>query len=120
MLKRVDDEKRKLIPLCYECTSCCGKNNSYNIENLKNASAEVRSLKLRILLRIRGMAAYMCQAAVLGCTDSKINHFFYKALFSLGMDEWGADELLPIIREAEELQPECTDFVDKAVQSGLL
>lgn len=104
MMDRVDAEKRKLVPMCYECASACGRNNAYDMKKLRNADEEIRSLKVRILLSIRDTAAYAYHAAVLGYKDDSIHKFLYKALFAIGMDDWGTEELLPIAQEADEVK----------------
>ena len=65
------------------------------MEKLWTADEDIRSLKSLILFGIRGMAAYAYHAAVLGYKDEEIHRFLYKALFAVGMDDWGMDELLP-------------------------
>ncbi len=86
LIKRVSEEKEKLVPNYASCASPCGRNNDYDMQNLWTADADIRSLKSLILFGIRGMAAYAYHAAVLGYTDKDVNKFFYKALFAIGMD----------------------------------
>ena len=59
------------------------------MQSLWKADEDIRSLKSLILFGIRGIAAYAYHAAVLGYTDKEVNAFFYKALFAIGMKEWG-------------------------------
>ncbi len=113
LIKRVNEEKEKLVPNCASCASPCGRNNDYDMRNLWTADADIRSLKSLILFGIRGMAAYAYHAAVLGYTDKDVNRFFYKALFSIGMD-WGMNELLPIVLEVGEINLKCMALLDKA------
>ncbi|MFR3285658.1 MAG: hypothetical protein ACLTR6_16315 [Clostridium fessum] len=94
--------------------SPCGKNNNYDMNNLWEADEDVRSLKSLILFGIRGVAAYAYHAAVLGYTDDTINRFFFKALFAIGMDDWGMDELLPIVLEVGEINLKCMALLDRA------
>ena len=56
LIQEVEDEKRRLIPLCYECAAPCGKNNNYDMRRLYMAEEDVCSLKLLILCGIRSMA----------------------------------------------------------------
>ena len=114
LIRRAKNEKRKLIPLCYECAAACGKNNDYNMKNLWTADEDIRSLKSLILFGIRGMAAYAYHAAVLGYRDAEINRFFCKALFAVGMDDWGMEELLPIVMEVGEVNLRCMALLDRA------
>ena len=60
------------------------------------------------------MAAYAYHASVLGYTDETISKFFYKALFAVGMKDWGMDELLPIVLEVGEVNLRCMELLDQA------
>ena len=114
LINRVEEEKKKIIPECYTCVSSCGKNNNYDMQKLWTGNEDIRSLKSMILFGIRGMAAYAYHAAVLGYTDEDVNRFFYKALFAIGMEDWGLEELLPIVMEVGEVNLKCMALLDKA------
>ena len=111
---RVDAEKRKLVPECYKCAASCGRNNDYDMQKLWNAQEDIRSLKSLILFGIRGVAAYAYHAAVLGYRDETIHKFLYKALFAIGMDDWGMEELLPIVLEVGKVNLRCMAMLDRA------
>ena len=114
LLQRAEAEKRRIVPDCSVCSSSCGRNDDYDMQKLWTADEDIRSLKSLILFGIRGMAAYAYHAAVLGYTDDSVNGFFYKALFALGMDDWGMDELLPIVMETGEINLKCMALLDQA------
>ena len=114
IMDRVDVEKRKLVPEYYKCASACGRNNDYDMQKLWNADEDIRSLKSLILFGIRGVAVYAYHAAVLGYKDDTIHKFLYKALFAVGMDDWGMEELLPIVLEVGEVNLKCMALLDKA------
>lgn len=114
LLQRAEAEKRRIVPDCSVCSSSCGRNDDYDMQKLWTADEDIRSLKSLILFGIRGMAAYAYHAAVLGYTDDCVNGFFYKALFALGMDDWGMDELLPIVMETGEINLKCMALLDQA------
>ena len=113
LIERIEADKNSLAPNCCDCTSACGRNDNYDMNELWNANEDIRSLKSLILFGIRGMAAYAHHAAVLGYTDETVNHFFAKALFSIGED-WGMDKLLPIVMEVGEKNLSCMAMLDKA------
>ena len=113
LMERIEEEKKRLIPSCYECASACGKSNDYNMEALWKADEDIRSLKSLILFGIRGIAAYAYHAEVLGYKDEEVNRFFYKALYAIGT-EWGMGELLPIVMETGEVNLKCMALLDKA------
>lgn len=114
LINCVEEEKKRLIPLCYECSSSCGRNDNYDMNNLWNAGEDIRSLKSLILFGIRGMAAYAYHAAVLGYRDETVNRFFYKALAVIGMDYLGINELLPVVMETGEINLKCMELLDRA------
>jgi len=114
LIKLVDEEKKKLVPDCYECASSCGRNNDYDMALLWNADEDIRSLKSLILFGIRGIAAYAYHAAVLGYKDETIHSFLYKALFAIGASDWGMAELLPVVLEVGEVNLKCMALLDKA------
>lgn len=114
IMDRVELEKQKLVPECYKCASACGRNNDYDMSKLWNANEDIRSLKSLILFGIRGVAAYAYHAVVLGYKDDSIHRFLYKALFAIGMDDWGLEELLPIVLEVGEVNLKCMAMLDKA------
>ena len=110
---RVRAEKSRLVPDCASCMSPCGHNNDYDVSRLWTADEDIRSLKSLILFGIRGMAAYAYHAMVLGYTDGEVNRFFAKALFAVGED-WGMDDLLPLVLEVGEKNYRCMALLDKA------
>ena len=66
LINKVEAEKERLVPNCYSCASCCGRNDNFDMQSLWEADEDVRSLKSLILFGIRGIAAYAYHAAVLG------------------------------------------------------
>ena len=84
------------------------------MSTLWTTDEDIRSLKSLILFGIRGMAAYAYHASVLGYTDETISKFFYKALFAVGMKDWGMDELLLIVLEVGEVNLRCMELLDQA------
>lgn len=113
LIDRVHEEKARLVPGCSGCGSRCGSNDDYDMNLLWNAQEDIRSLKSLILFGVRGMAAYAHHAMMLGYADEEVNRFFAKALFAVGED-WGMDELLPIVMEVGEKNLKCMALLDKA------
>jgi len=107
IMDKVDTEKRRLVPACYTCAASCGRNNNYDMCNLRNANEDIRSLKSLILFGVRGIAAQAYPAAALGYRDDSVHKFLYKGLFAIGRDDWGMEELLPILREMGEVNRKC-------------
>ena len=114
LIYKIENAKKKLVPNCFTCSGSCGRNDNFDMNTLWTTDEDVRSLKSLILFGIRGMAAYAYHASVLGYTDETISKFFYKALFAVGMKDWGMDELLPIILEVGEVNLRCMELLDQA------
>ena len=114
LIYKIENAKKKLVPNCFTCSGSCGRNDNFDMNTLWTTDEDVRSLKSLILFGIRGMAAYAYHASVLGYTDETISKFFYKALFAVGMKDWGMDELLPIVLEVGEVNLRCMELLDKA------
>ena len=114
LLDKIEDTKKKLVPNCFTCSDSCGRNNNFDMSTLWTTDEDIRSLKSLILFGIRGMAAYAYHASVLGYTDETISKFFYKALFAIGMKDWGMDKLLPIVLEVGKANLRCMELLDQA------
>lgn len=114
LIDKIEDTKKKLVPNCFTCSDSCGKNNNFDMSTLWTTDEDIRSLKSLILFGIRGMAAYAYHASVLGYTDETISKFFYKALFAIGMKDWGMDKLLPIVLEVGKVNLRCMELLDQA------
>lgn len=113
LIQDAENEKRKLIPLCYECAAPCGKNNNFDMRRLYAAEEDICSLKLLILYGVRGMAAYACRAAALGRTDHEVNRFFYQALFAIGEESFGVRELLAVAMKFGKMDLRCMALPDR-------
>ena len=113
-INKIEDTKKKLVPNCFTCSDSCGRNNDFDMSTLWTTDEDIRSLKSLILFGIRGMAAYAYHASVLGYTDETISKFFYKALFAIGMKDWGMDKLLPIVLEVGKVNLRCMELLDQA------
>ena len=113
-IEHIELEKVRFTPQCIHCASPCGKNNNYDMQKLWNADEDIRSLKSLILFGIRGMAAYAYHAWVLGYKDEEVNSFLIKALFTIGMDDYGMSDLLPIVMEVGKINLKCMELLDKA------
>ena len=114
LIDKIEDTKKKLVPNCFKCSDSCGRNNNFDMSTLWTTDEDIRSLKSLILFGIRGMAAYAYHASVLGYTDETISKFFYKALFAIGMKDWGMDKLLPIVLEVGKVNLRCMELLDQA------
>src|SRR5574344_1241791 len=117
LINRVVAEKNVIALSCESCNSRCGNTDIYDMQKIWTAQVDVRSLKSLILFGIRGIAAYAYHALMLGYQNEEVNNFFYKALYSLAED-WGKDELLPIVMETGKVNLACMELLDTANTSS--
>ena len=94
MTETMAAEKQKLVPECFRCACPCGRTFDYDMKNLQHTAASIRDLKLQILSRC-------CDAAASG--REGIAPLLYRALYSVGMDDWDEEELLPIVQKLEDV-----------------
>lgn len=113
MMKKVREEKEKLVQSCSRCQTPCGKNDEYDMNDFWNDNEDIRSLKSLILFGIRGMAAYAYHAKVLGYSDEEVNKFFCEALFMIGYGD-SLETLLPVVLKVGEINLKCMALLDKA------
>ena len=85
----------------------------YDMNQMWNADEDIRSLKSLILFGMRGMAAYAYHALMLGKSSEEVDAFFVKGLSAIGED-WGMDELLPIVMETGKVNLTCMALLDEA------
>ena len=88
--------------------------SSYDMSRIWNADEDIRSLKSLILFGLRGMAAYAYHARMLGYRDSDVDKFFVKAMSALGNDNYGMNELLPLVMETGSANLKCMALLDRA------
>ena len=93
LIDRVENAKRALIPLCYECAMPCGKNNAYDMSNFHNGGQDIRSAKADILRAVRTLAGRT------NPEDSEQCRLICKGLFAVGEDEWDAELLQTVAKE---------------------
>lgn len=113
LIDQVHQEKAALQPGCGTCGAPCGRSDDYDLSLLWNAQEDIRSLKSLILFGIRGVAAYAYHAMVLNRVSEEVNTFLFKALFAIGED-WGMEQLLPIVMEVGQKNLICMELLDRA------
>ena len=86
----------------------------YSMAKIWDAQEDIRSLKSLILFGLRGMSAYAYHALALGYSDDEVNAFFVKALSALGRDDYGMNELLPLVLETGKVNLKCMELLDRA------
>ena len=115
MLDRVHAEKLRLAPDCATCSVSCGRTADYDMEKLRSEDENVRNLKSLILTGVRTMAVYAHYAMTHGCEGADVNAFIAKALFAIGED-WDVEYLLPILKEAGDVNLRCIALAEKTFE----
>jgi hydroxylamine reductase len=113
LLETVHRAKSALLPQCACCGVSCANVDDYDMQKVWNGNEDIRSLKSLLLFGLRGMAAYAYHALMLGYSDEEINKFFYKGMYAIGED-WGMEELLPLVMETGKVNLKCMELLDKA------
>ncbi len=78
-----------------------------------NESENIKSLKSLVLFGLKGMAAYVYHAWVLGFKDEEINSFFYEALSALE-EEKTIDELVSYVLKVGSMNLKALELLDSA------
>ena len=104
LLGRIKEEKRRMIPNCFSCASPCGRTSDYDMENLRTADPQIRQLKERILSAAGWVAVCFGTVAAQNCPDESTRKFLYRALFTVGMDDWGREALCSVAEQAEAIR----------------
>lgn len=86
-LKRVEEEKRKMVPDCFYCASPCGRTSDYDLNGLASAEPAVRALKEQLLADLCHIAPEVKNGDCLP---------LYRALIAVGIDDFTVEELMPI------------------------
>lgn len=81
---------------------------------LSSQNEDIRSLKELIMYGIKGMAAYLHHAMVLGFDSADVQKFIQKALYSTLREDIDANELLGIVMETGKYAVETMALLDKA------
>lgn len=97
LISQVREEKRRLVPNCFNCAMPCGRTSDYDMKELGAADEDVGRLKSLILFSIKGMAASIYP----DCADKELTDLFCKALYAIGAD-LGAERLTETVREVSE------------------
>lgn len=89
LIRRVNEEKYKLVPSCFYCSSPCGRTSNYDMCQLNLAAEDVRLLKLSILSKLSALAGSNLSSLP---TEAMV----YRALAAVGED-WTVEELTHLL-----------------------
>ena len=92
LIRRVNEEKYKLVPSCFYCSSPCGRTSNYDMCQLNLAAEDVRLLKLSILSKLSTLAGS-------NLSSLPAEAMVYRALAAVGED-WTVEELTNLLNNA--------------------
>lgn len=103
--EQLQREKYRIVPNCAECANRCGRTDDYDLERLHNAGIDSRALRTLLLASIRPLAAYTLTHWE-DLDPMPICAYLFKALFTIGMDDWSNALLLPVLAEGAAHSPD--------------
>ena len=96
-LTALRQQKRLLVPNCFDCASPCGRTADCDFPALLNNAPDARAARLSLLDALRTLARAQSAPAPAICA------FLYRALFALGTDTYTSADLQPYQNKAEAL-----------------
>ena len=105
LTQQVRDTRAKLAP--------ASGSDDFAMNQIWDASPDIRSLKSLILFGLRGMAAYAYHAAALGYTSEEVADCTWRALAALATEN-ASDALLPLVLECGKANLACMRMLDEA------
>jgi len=114
LLERVIEEKRAMVPNCFHCASPCGRTADYDMALLGSGEEDVKELKLALLRGLPDLAEHALHAAALDRHDREVDFFIYKALYVIGAQGWGEEQIRSVLREMKEMEEKCVALLDGA------
>lgn len=94
-LTALQQQKRLLVPNCFDCASPCGRTADCDFPALLNAAPDARAARLSLLDILRALARAQSTPDPAACA------FLYRALFALGTETYTPANLQPYQNEAE-------------------
>ena len=85
LLKRIEGERKRLVPDCFHCAAPCGRTAPYDLEGLINADEETKKAKQILLSSLKEVSG-------------KGDDLIFRVLYAIGRDDWSAEELLQVLK----------------------
>ena len=92
MLDRIRDEKRKLVPNCFDCAMPCGRTSDFDMNMLANETPTLQKAKIELLALLQALA----KNAPL---DAQTMRIFYQALNFIGYDGATTKQIYKLIEK---------------------
>ena len=92
MLDRIRDEKRKLVPNCFDCAMPCGRTSDFDMNMLANETPTLQKAKIELLALLQALA----KNAPL---DAQTMRIFYQALNFIGYDSATTEQIYKLTKK---------------------
>ena len=94
-LTALQQQKRLLVPNCFDCAAPCGRTADCDFPALLDAAPDARDARLSLLDALRALARAQSTPTPDACA------FLYRGLFALGTETYTPADLQPYQSEAE-------------------
>lgn len=94
-LTALQQQKRLLVPNCFDCAAPCGRTADCDFPALLDAAPDARAARLSLLDALRTLARAQSTPTPDACA------FLYRGLFALGTETYTPADLQPYQSEAE-------------------
>ena len=84
LIKRIEDERKRLVPDCFCCAEPCGRTAPYDLAMLDNLTPDIKEAKQHLIGNLKA-------------SDSKGDDSIYRVLYAIGRDDWSAEELFQVL-----------------------
>ncbi len=113
LINRMDIEKRRLIPDCYNCASPCGRTADYDVSILHSSDSKPVALRKLLLSGVCALSSIVRKAYLAGLADPQINEYFYRVLYAAGMGDWDERELVPMVTEFAQIEGKALNLLSR-------
>ena len=93
-LEQVIQEKKRIVPECFQCQSPCGKRNDFDITEIQKEHNDIQVIKYDLLKELIRLATI---------TNEEINTYLYYGLFSIGYAPWTKEGLQPLLEAMQKI-----------------
>ena len=83
-IQKIQEEKRKIVPDCFECAAPCGRTAAYDITLLLPSTSRIDMLKIALIFCIRAIAAELQPPE--GHIQEESRRFLYSTLVLIGLE----------------------------------
>ncbi|OQB14707.1 MAG: Hydroxylamine reductase [Firmicutes bacterium ADurb.Bin193] len=108
-----DEEKLNLLVAEINAENPNGESLNIDMNNIWTENEDVRSLRVLLLLGLKGMAAYYYHANALGYYDDEVMQWFYGGMSTIA-EQKSIEEWLELLNEFGFVNLKCMELLDRA------